>query len=47
MMMALTGGNRAFRQRDRSNMVLAAIIILHCSSKITKQKLLDFLDICL
>jgi hypothetical protein len=42
MMIALTGGNRAFRQRDQSNMVLAAIIILHCSRKITKQKLLDF-----
>ncbi|OAQ83764.1 basic-leucine zipper (bZIP) transcription factor [Purpureocillium lilacinum] len=47
VMMALAGGNRASRQRDRSNMVLAAILILHCSSKMTKQKLLEFLDVCL
>ncbi|KAH6949093.1 hypothetical protein DER45DRAFT_650006 [Fusarium avenaceum] len=47
MMMALTSGNRAFRQRDRSNLVLAAIIILNCSSNISKQRLLEFLDICL
>ncbi|KAF4984980.1 hypothetical protein FDECE_16924 [Fusarium decemcellulare] len=47
LMMALAGGNRAFRQRDRSNVVLAAIIILHGSSKMTKQKLLEFLDVCL
>ncbi|KIL85491.1 transcriptional regulator [Fusarium avenaceum] len=47
MMMALTSGNRAFRQRDRSNLVLAAIIILNCSSNISKQRLMEFLDICL
>ncbi|KAH7246728.1 hypothetical protein BKA59DRAFT_398320 [Fusarium tricinctum] len=47
MMMALTSGNRTFRQGDRSNLVLAAIIILNCSSKIPKEKLLEFLDVCL
>ncbi|UNI16444.1 hypothetical protein JDV02_002876 [Purpureocillium takamizusanense] len=47
VMMALAGGNRVSRQRDRSNMVLAAMLILHCSNKMTKQNLLAFLDVCL
>ncbi|KND86913.1 hypothetical protein TOPH_08461 [Tolypocladium ophioglossoides CBS 100239] len=47
LMMAVAGGNRAPRQRDRSNMVLASIVILHCSGRMPKQKLLELLDACI
>ncbi|KAK3499445.1 uncharacterized protein B0T23DRAFT_305992 [Neurospora hispaniola] len=44
---ALATENRAVRQRDRSNTVLATILVLQCSGQLPKQSLMALLDACL
>ncbi|KAK3403411.1 hypothetical protein B0T20DRAFT_26059 [Sordaria brevicollis] len=46
-MTALATENRAVRQRDRSNTVLATILVLQCSGQIPKESLMALLDACL
>ncbi|KAK1773097.1 hypothetical protein QBC45DRAFT_455715 [Copromyces sp. CBS 386.78] len=44
---ALATENRAVRQRDRSNTVLATILVLQCSGQLPKETLMALLDACL
>ncbi|KAK3328124.1 hypothetical protein B0T19DRAFT_423750 [Cercophora scortea] len=44
---ALASENRALRQRERSNTVLATIVMLQCAGRVPKQSLLSLVDACL
>lgn len=47
LMTALATENRAVRQRDRSNTVLATILVLQCSGQLPKESLMALLGACL